>query len=132
MRKILVADDNRISRELIRDVLETAERQILEACNGREALKLVAEERPDLVLLDLEMPLVDGFAVLHELRQDPRWNGLPVAAVTAKVMLPDRDRILAAGFDAYIPKPVRAAGLRGQVEELLKSGPGRDGRGGCT
>jgi CheY-like chemotaxis protein len=131
MSKILVADDNRISRELIRDILETAGLQILDACNGREALDRIAGERPDLVLLDLEMPLLDGFAVLRELRQDPRWEGLPVVAVTANVMQPDRDRILAAGFDAYIPKPISAVGLREQVEKLLESSRARDGSGGC-
>ncbi len=131
MSKILVADDNRISRELIHDILQTAGLQILDACNGREALDLIAGERPDLVLLDLEMPLLDGFAVLHELRQDPRWQRLPVVAVTAKVLQPDRDKILSAGFNAYIPKPVSAAALRRQVEELLRPRQDRDESGGC-
>jgi two-component system cell cycle response regulator DivK len=128
MRKILVADDSRISRELLRDVLESEGREILEARNGREALDMVARDRPDLVLLDLEMPLVDGFTVLRELRRDPLSGGIPVVAVTAKVMQPEREKIMAAGFDAYISKPVCAAGLRKQVEELLQ--PRRRDEGG--
>ncbi len=121
MLTLLVADDNRLSRELIRDVLESAECRIVEARDGREALERVEETNPDLVLLDLEMPIRDGFAVLAEMRRNPRYRGIPVAAVTARAMQSDRERIAAAGFDAYIPKPIKSKELRDRVHQLLKS-----------
>ncbi len=127
MRTLLVADDNRLSRELIRDVLESADCRVLEAANGREALERMEESNPDLVLLDLEMPVKDGFAVLGAIRGDPRFSGIPVVAVTAKAMQFDRDRIAGAGFDAYLIKPINNAELRRQVSELL--GVPRPGEG---
>ncbi|MBZ5727475.1 MAG: response regulator [Acidobacteriia bacterium] len=119
MRTLLVADDNRLSRELIREVLESADCRVMEAANGQEALARLKETDLDLVLLDLEMPVKDGFAVLAAIRNNPRFSGLPVMAVTAKAMQTDRDRIVGAGFDAYIIKPINSAELRRQVNELL-------------
>jgi len=119
MRTLLVADDNRLSRELARDILEGAGYRVVEASNGGEALARAVEASPDLVLLDLEMPVKDGFSVLAELRSDPRFTGTPVMAVTAKGMQPDRERIAAAGFDACLIKPIGTAELRQRVGELL-------------
>ncbi len=119
MPTILIADDNRLSRELVRDILETGECRIVEARDGAEALALLAEELPDLLLVDLEMPAKDGFAVLREVRQTPRFAMLPVVAFTARAMQQDRERIRAAGFDACITKPVTSAALRKRVQELL-------------
>ena len=128
MRTLLVADDNRLSRELIRDVLEGAGCRVVEAANGEEALARVEDANPDLVLLDIEMPLMDGFSVLSEFRNNPRLAGLPVIAITAKGMQPDRERIAAAGFDDCLIKPISAAELRKRVGELLdrcRKGEGR-------
>jgi CheY-like chemotaxis protein len=121
MRTLLVADDNRLSRELVRDVFENADCRVVEAGNGQEVLERLEAVSPDLVLLDLEMPVKDGFAALIEIRNHPRFSGIPVMAVTAKAMLLDRDRILTAGFDAYITKPIDVAKLRERVDELLSS-----------
>ena len=123
MRTLLVADDNRLSRELFRDVFESAGFMVVEAGNGQEALERLEAADPDLVLLDLEMPVKDGFAVLVEIRKHPRFSGIPVMAVTAKAMVLDRDRIEAAGFDAYITKPISVKDLRERVDELLNSYP---------
>mgnify|MGYP001065134346 CR=1 FL=1 len=120
MRKILVVDDNLATRELLRHVLK-ASYEVLEAGHGQEALEKLAAEAPDLVLLDLEMPGLDGFAVLRRLREDARFGALPVVAVTARAMQGDRERALAAGFDGYITKPIDAAALRRQVEQMLGS-----------
>ncbi len=119
MRTLLVADDNRLSRELVRDVFESADCRVVEAANGQEALERLEAASPDLVLLDLEMPVKDGFAALVEIRKNPRFSGIPVMAVTAKAMQLDRDRIATAGFDACITKPVDVAKLRELVDELL-------------
>jgi CheY-like chemotaxis protein len=121
MRTILVADDNRLSRELVRDVLTSPDCRVVEAANGQEVIDLLDAANPDLVLLDLEMPVKDGFAALAEIRNHPRFSDLPVIAVTAKAMLLDRDRILAAGFDACVTKPIDIAKLRQRVHALLRS-----------
>ena len=119
MKRILVADDNPVSRELVREVLEAPGRSIVEAADGEEALEKIGKESPDLVLLDIQMPVLDGFGVIRRIRLDPRTAALPVLALTAFAMKGDRARALAAGFDAYITKPIDAAALRQQVEQLL-------------
>ena len=121
MRTPLVADDNRLSRELVRDVFAGADCRVVEAANGQEVIDRLDAASPDLVLLDLEMPVKGGFATLVEIRNHPRFSRVPVMAVTAKAMLLDHDRILAAGFDAYVTKPIDIAKLRERVDELLGS-----------
>ncbi|HTT24146.1 MAG TPA: response regulator [Candidatus Sulfotelmatobacter sp.] len=113
---ILLADDNLSSRELMREILETSGHLILEAVNGRDALDLIQEKEPELVFLDLQMPVLDGFSVIRELRNDARFRRLPVIAVTASAMLGDRERAIAAGFDSYIAKPINLGDVRKQVE----------------
>lgn len=117
MRRILVAEDDLATRELIREILEAQGYQVVEASDGREALQKIAETEPDLVLLDIQMPVLDGFAVLRELRQN--FSTLRVVALTAYAMRGDREKALAAGFDAYLPKPVDATALTQQIEHLL-------------
>lgn len=120
MRKtVLVADDNASSREFIREALATEGWRVLEAADGSEALRRILEIIPDLVLLDIQMPPPDGYAVLRALRADSRCAGMRVVALTAFAMRSDRDRALAAGFDGYISKPVHARTLREQVAALL-------------
>lgn len=119
MRKILVAEDDLASRELIREILDASGYQVLEAGDGREAIQKIEEAKPDLVLLDIQMPVLDGFAVLRQLRQDPRFATLRVVALTAYAMRGDQEEALAAGFDAYLSKPVDATALRRQIEKLL-------------
>jgi CheY-like chemotaxis protein len=113
---ILIADDNPFSRELMRELLEASGHVIMEAVNGRNALDLIRRDRPDLVFLDLQMPLQDGFSVIRELRDDARFRGLTVVAVTASAMLGERERALAAGFDSYIAKPIELCDIEKQVE----------------
>ena len=123
MTKVLVADDNPVSRELIREVLESDDCQIVEAADGKEALERTRLTHPDVVLLDVQMPVMDGFSVLQQLRQDPRSATLPIAAITAYAMRGDRERALAAGFDDYITKPIHPACIRKSVERLLARKP---------
>jgi len=115
---ILVVDDNAFSREVMRELLEASGHVILEAVNGRNALELIRQYVPDLVFLDLQMPLQDGFSVIWELRNDSRFQNLPVVAVTASAMIGDRERAIAAGFDSYIAKPVDLCEVEAQVEAL--------------
>jgi two-component system cell cycle response regulator DivK len=122
MKKILVAEDNPASSELIIEVLSGLGYEIIEACDGRQALEKIEETEPDLVLLDIQLPILDGFAVLSQLRQNPRFANLCVVAVTANAMKEDREKGLRAGFNAYISKPIDAAALRLQVAQLLLKG----------
>ncbi len=122
-KKVLVVDDNPVSRELIREVLEDPDRKVLEAENGEEALRKIAEEKPDIVLLDIQLPVHDGYEVLHRVRTHLKLDTLPVLALTAYAMPEDRTKALSSGFDAYITKPIDAAALRTQVEKILGSGP---------
>ena len=112
---ILIADDNAFSRELMRELLEASGHVILEAVNGRSALDLIRRCGPDLVFLDLQMPLQDGFSVIRELRNDSRFRNLSVVAVTASAMIGDRERAIAAGFDSYIAKPIDLCEVEAQV-----------------
>lgn len=119
MKRILIADDKATSRELLRTVLERQGYLVTEAADGGEALEKARADTLDLILLDLQMPVRTGYEVLGELRQDPRYAGLPVIALTASAMPGDREKALAAGFTAYIAKPVALAHLRAEVQRLL-------------
>ena len=122
MKKVLIADDKATSRELIRTVLESCGYEITEASDGVEALRFARQIEPDLIVLDLHMPGIDGFGVIAELRQDQRFSATPIMALTASAMQGDRERALAAGFDSYVSKPVPLPALRAEVERLLARG----------
>lgn len=119
MKTILIADDKAESRELIRMVLESCGYAIREACDGIEALRYAQESNPDLLILDLHMPGIDGFGVLIELRRDGRFASTPIMALTASAMQGDRERAVAMGFDSYLSKPIPLSSLRNEVERLL-------------
>jgi CheY-like chemotaxis protein len=116
--KVLIAEDNAVNRELFRELLEARGYVIVEACNGEEALQMIEETQPDILLLDIGMPLMDGFGVLRALRQNPRHANLPVLAVTAYAMQGDREKILSSGFDGYLSKPIDARSLSEELERL--------------
>jgi CheY-like chemotaxis protein len=120
---ILIADDYDDNRELLRLMLAADGYTIHEARNGREALDVARREVPDLALIDLSMPTLDGWGFLKELREDAGLNAIPCVAVTAFAADQDRQRALAAGFDAYLSKPYRARDLLDLVRSLL---PARD------
>jgi len=120
MKKVLVADDNADSRELIRTVLERSGHLIFEACDGTEAVRCAQELLPDLIILDLHMPLLDGFGVLRALRNDQRFASTPIVALTASAMGGDRERTLSKGFTSYNAKPISLIELREEVERFLR------------
>jgi len=122
MRTVLVADDKETSRELVRTVLEKAGYIVAEARDGVEALRQAHALKPDLIILDLHMPHLDGFGVILEIRRDRELAAIPVMALTASAMQGDRERALAAGFTAYIAKPIPLSMLRSEVERLLQPG----------
>ena len=119
MKTVLIAEDNPINRELLRELLEIRGYTVAEACNGQEAVAMVEREPPDILLLDIGMPLLDGFGVVRRLRENPRFTSLPVVAVTAYAMQGDREKIMASGFDGYLSKPVDSKSLVQELDRLL-------------
>jgi CheY-like chemotaxis protein len=120
MRTIVVADDDPASRELVGELLEAEGYRVVVASNGQDALEKIAECLPDLLVMDIQMPLMGGLDAIKQIRKDKRFAKLRVIAVTAHAMAGDRERILSSGFDAYLSKPVDAATLKQRVRELLE------------
>jgi CheY-like chemotaxis protein len=119
MKTILVAEDRDTSRELIRTLLEHSGYSVLEASNGADAVDLARQASPDLVLLDLQMPIKDGFQVLRELRSEQRFRSTPIVALTASAMQGDKERALSDGFTGYLTKPLSLSAIRKELSRLL-------------
>jgi two-component system cell cycle response regulator DivK len=115
--RILVVEDNEKNMKLFRDVLVATGYRTLEATTGTEAVDMASEHTPDLVLMDIQLPDLDGVQALQRLRADARTARIPVLALTAQAMHGDRERFLAAGFDGYLSKPVDVRELIGIVRE---------------
>jgi two-component system cell cycle response regulator DivK len=122
MKRVLVADDKATGRELIRTVLEQCGHSVFEAVDGIDAVRKARELLPDLIILDLHMPELDGFGAFREIRADERFTATPIIALTASAMHGDRERALSAGFTSYLAKPIGLNVLRGEVGRLLGHG----------
>jgi CheY-like chemotaxis protein len=118
-KRILVVEDDEKSRRLLADVLGFHGFEVIAVETGERGLEAARHARPDAALLDIERPGITGFALLEALRMRPATAGIPILAVTASVMDQDRTRILAAGFDAYVPKPVNIRELADLLNRLL-------------
>jgi CheY-like chemotaxis protein len=116
---VLIVEDDANSRMLARDVLESRGYRTLESDTAEEGLRLAAAERPELILMDIQLPGTSGIEALHRLRGDPTTRAIPVIAVTASAMAHDRGRILAEGFDAYQTKPIHVKDFLATVRETL-------------
>jgi two-component system, cell cycle response regulator len=119
--RVLVIEDNDVNLQLMCYVLQAHGHQTLTAGDGLLGLDVARRELPDLILCDVQMPLLDGFGVVREAKFDPRIQAIPIVAVTALAMVGDRDRILAAGFDGYIAKPIDPATMSGTINAFLPS-----------
>jgi two-component system cell cycle response regulator DivK len=122
--RILVVEDNEKNMKLFRDVLAAVGYRTLEATTGRDAVDLATEHTPDLVLMDIQLPDLDGVQALQRLRADARTETIPVVALTAQAMRGDRERFLAAGFDGYVSKPVNVRDLIETVRHHCGGGTG--------
>ena len=120
--QILVVEDNERNMKLFRDVLQATGYRTLEASTAGEALTLATEHRPALVLMDIQLPDMDGLEALGRLRMDARTAAIPVLALTAQAMRGDRERFTAAGFDGYVAKPVDIDGLIEIVAQHCEGG----------
>jgi len=116
---ILLVEDNEKNRKLAHDVLVHQGYRVSDAESAEEALRLVREQPPSLVLMDIHLPGMDGIAALRQLRADPATRTIPVMAVTASAMTHDRAKIMAAGFDGYQSKPISVKSFLAAVRELL-------------
>jgi two-component system, cell cycle response regulator DivK len=124
--QVLIVEDNERSMKLFRDVLEVTGYRTLQASTAAQAIELARQHLPDVVLMDVRLPDVDGVEALRRIRTDARTAFLPVVAVTAQAMDGDGERFLRAGFDAYLPKPVDVTELLGVVEQYASSSRERD------
>lgn len=119
-QKILIVEDNPQNRELILMTLSPYGYSLLEATDGEEALKITQREKPDLILMDIQLPKLDGLEVTRRLRQVPVFSHIPIIAVTAYAMEWGEEKIMEAGCNAYLPKPFSIHELRRVVAEMLQ------------
>ena len=119
MARILLVEDNELNRDMLTRRLTRRGYQVEIAVDGRKGLEMAGAFSPDLILLDLSLPEMDGWEVLQHLKQDPKMKGIPVVALTAHALVSDRIRALEAGFDDYDIKPIELPRLLQKLETLL-------------
>ena len=117
---ILIIEDNALNRKLVRDVLQAKGYRTLETETGEEGVRLAREHQPALVLMDIQLPGMNGIDALGQLRADPTTRAIPVIAVTASAMTQNLQQIIAAGFDGYQPKPINVAAFLEAVRETIE------------
>jgi len=118
-KRILVVEDQEDNRQILRDLLGNAGYELIEAENGEEALAAVARQRPDLILMDIQLPVMDGYEATRRMRTNPGLKSVPIIAVTSYALAGDEGKALAAGCDAYISKPYSPRQLLAKVREHL-------------
>ncbi|MDO8281200.1 MAG: response regulator [Thermodesulfovibrionia bacterium] len=118
-KKILIVEDNEQNRRLMRDILKYYGYEIIEAENGDEGIKMTKIHKPDLILMDMQMPVMDGFAATQILKKDAETKNIKIIAVTSFAMVGDKERIMGAGADDYIAKPIDTRQLPKIVEKIL-------------
>ncbi len=123
--RILIVEDDEKHMILVRDVLQFKGYQTLEAATATEGLRLAREARPDLVLMDIQLPDFDGITALARLRADPQTQNIPVVAVSASVMPDDQQRVAASGFEAFITKPINMKHFIETVERFIGKPKGK-------
>ena len=116
---VLLVEDNEVNRYLERFVLEKGGFQVISASNGREAIELARTHRPDLILMDIQMPVMDGYEATVQLKADAELRAVPVVALTAYAMPQEREQAMAAGCAGHIEKPIDTANFIAQIERFL-------------
>ena len=116
---ILIIEDNEKNRKLCRDVLQVKGFRTIESESGEEGLKLAHEQSPALILMDIQLPGMDGVTAMKQLKADPSTKGIPIVAITASAMTNNRTAMLAEGFDGYQTKPITLKDFLGEVERVL-------------
>ena len=116
---ILVVEDQEDNRRILRDLLGNAGYELIEVESGEQALAALAKQRPDLILMDIQLPIMDGYEATRRIRADPEMTGIPIIAVTSYALTGDEAKALAAGCTAYITKPFSPRALLAKVREYL-------------
>lgn len=119
-KRILVIEDNPFNLELMTDLLEAFGFTVLSARDGAQGIDLVRQEKLDLIICDVQMPGMDGYEVANYLKRDPMLRRIPLVAVTALAMVGDREKVISAGFDGYIDKPIAPETFKKQVEAFME------------
>jgi CheY-like chemotaxis protein len=119
---VLIVEDNEKNLKLARDVLQYNGFRTIEAVNALDGIALAGQELPDLILLDIQLPDLDGVSALLRLRADDTTAAIPVVALTASAMTQDQERFLAAGFDGYLSKPISVKEFPAQVNHFCETG----------
>jgi two-component system, cell cycle response regulator DivK len=122
---ILIVEDNEKNMKLVRDILRHKGHATLEATTGEEGVQLAIDHRPDLILMDIQLPGIDGIEALRRIRAQAVLDAVPVIAVSASVMPDDQRHIVGSGFDAFVPKPISLKPFVAVVERFLKDGRAR-------
>ena len=122
MSLVLIVEDNEKNMKLARDILQAKGYATLEAVTGEEGVKLAKEKKPDLVLMDIQLPGMNGIEAFKQLRADAKTARIPVIALTASVTPSDRSQITAAGFDAFVSKPISLKEFVATVKRLVEGG----------
>ena len=117
---VLIVDDNLLNRELAADLLSMESFEVYMAESGEASLIAVQEHHPDLILMDMRMPGMSGLEAMQQLRQSPKTSSIPVIVLTASVMIGERERLLEAGFDGFMQKPINVASFASEVRAFLK------------
>ena len=119
-KRILVVEDQEDNRQILRDLLASTDYEIMEAENGLEALAAVAKHRPDLILMDIQLPILDGYEATRRIKADPELRSIPIIAVTSYALSGDEAKAREAGCDAYVPKPYSPRQLLEKINGFLK------------
>ena len=123
MAKILLVEDNEMNRDMLSRRLQRQGYEVVIAIDGGQGVALAQAERPDLILMDMSLPVLDGWEATRQLKADPETSGIPVIALTAHAMAGDREKALEAGCDDYETKPVEFARLLVKIQSLLAKSP---------
>jgi two-component system cell cycle response regulator DivK len=118
-KKILVVEDQEDNRQILRDLLSSAGYEMSEAENGVEALAAVAKERPDLILMDIQLPIMDGYEATRRIKSDPKTRAIPIIVVTSYALSGDEAKAREVGCDAYVTKPYSPRALLAKIREFL-------------
>jgi two-component system cell cycle response regulator DivK len=118
-KRILVVEDQEDNRQIIRDMLSATDYEITEAENGEEALAEVARQRPDLILMDIQMPVMDGYEATRRIKDDPALRAIPIIAITSYALSGDEQKAREAGCDDYVPKPYSPRQLLAKIRQYL-------------
>ena len=118
-KRILVVEDQEDNRQILRDLLSNAGYEMIEAEDGQQALTQAAKHKPDLILMDIQLPLLDGYEATRRIKADPALNAIPIIVVTSYALSGDEEKAHAAGCDAYVAKPFSPRALLAKIREYL-------------